>query len=66
MFYFSQWGFIFIMWQPDKVSINVWMDVSHVGLRGVFEYAARYLRRGMLTYMFLRRRILHTSDDRVH
>ena len=38
MFYFSQRGFIFIMWQPDKVSINVWMDVSHVGLRGVFEY----------------------------
>jgi len=26
------------------------MDVSHVSLRGVFEFAARYLRRGMLSY----------------
>jgi len=52
MVYFSQWGCIFIMWQPDTVSINVWMDVSHVGLRGVFEYEVAM--------------IVCTSDDRVH
>ena len=38
MFYFSQWGFIFMKWQPDTVSITRLDDVSHVSLRGVFEY----------------------------